>query len=308
MEAAMRKKLLLGIATGALLLAGCSGTTADSPDGKTEATEDAAAGDTPYQNTLGCEGKSVSVPIPKDASSVKVEAVGAAGDAATSGSENRGMGGTITAEIPIVADWGTTLYAKVGCRGDASDHSRYPNGGRGGSNSDNHGGGGSTSLEKQDDSSYDPIIMAGAGGGGNGGYVGGSVNQDGTGGSGAGSYAPSGATQSAAGIAGGWEGNKCYANPGYDGKQYGGGDGGYSPFADGGGGGGGYYGGAGGCGASKDHNATYSSGSAGSSWADKTAMDVTYSVPGSSQLDGTLKYTFMCNVAGGGTEPCKEPA
>lgn len=305
----MKSSVLIGVVAGAtaLILAGCTGSsTTDTQSDGSEATEDAAAGDTPYQKTLDCTGAVVEVPIPKDASVLKVSAVGAAGYKDGNGI---GTGGAVVAEIPVQATWGTTLYAKVGCQG-SSKYTRsggsggWPNGGHGGDGSDSYGGGGSTSLET-DKSTFSPIIVAGAGGGSDhlGDDVGGSVKGDGTGGDGNGSCSTTGGTQTAPGTAASTHGTR-----GQDGEKGKGGDAGGDSFGDGGGGGGGYYGGAGGCGASTWHDSTYSSGAAGSSWVVREATSYQYSIPNPVQESGSLGYSFLCNVAGGSTGPCPSPS
>lgn len=312
----MKKVVLAAIGAATLVVAGCSSTTSGTQDavapegGSTGApsngiTATPKLGDDDYVISVTCTGGVQQTDfIPDGATSIEVVAVGAAGwQGAASGT---GLGGAVTANIPINANWGTTLYTKVGCQGGGSGG--WPNGGEGGG--DNyHGGGGSTSLETSAEA-FTPIIIAGGGGGSDGGddNGGGDGNGNstsktpGAGGDGSGDCGGGGGTQTGAGSAASTDRNK-----GSDGAQSQGGAGAEGGYADGGGGGGGYYGGAGGCGSSDVfYPTTEGSGGAGSSWADPTAKNVVYTVS-SYGSSGYLGMTFMCGASACEAQPGVTP-
>ena len=327
---AMKLIIKAGSAAGAiaLILSGCSESINDSTN-SSGAAEDVASGDTPYQIVMSCDdsvrapkiatrGQTWEIPLDvKDGekdqtiTSVVVEAVGASGDG--DGDGQRGIGGTVSATIPVQASWGTTLYAKVGCLGSGqhvrkSGSGGWPNGGDGGDTSKDYGGGGSTSLELSK-GAFTPIVVAGGGGGTDhtGDDTGGSVLASGLGGAGAGDCTAPGGTQSDQSSKAG----NTKATKGSDGSKGQGGNGGGDWMCSGGGGGGGYQGGAGGCGCSGGHSGTCSSGGAGSSFVpgtDANGMNVEYSTPTGSPDYGTLSLTFMCQDAACATQPTPKAA
>lgn len=293
----------LGVAAGslALVLSACSSTSDEqdaSQSSAADATQDAAVGDNPFKINLVCEEKTKSIELTDDMSAVSVKAIGAAGWQDDAGG---GMGGVVTATIPINKGlMGSTIYAKVGCQGSGG----WPNGGEGGDGSSSHGGGGSTSLETSA-SDFTPIIVAGAGGGSDhvGDHAGGSVLSTGKGGNGEGSNTcdTPGGTQTST-IA---KACSTSATKGRDGGMGKGGDAGGNAECDGGGGGGGYQGGAGGTGCSMMHDETHGSGGAGSSFVppEFKGENITYSLPTGSPMSGSLGLTFMCGDDECATQP-----
>ncbi len=291
----------LGVAAGslALVLSACSSTSDEqdaSQSSAADATQDAAVGDNPFKINLVCEEKTKSIELTDDMSAVSVKAIGAAGWQDDAGG---GMGGVVTATIPINKGlMGSTIYAKVGCQGSGG----WPNGGEGGDGSSSHGGGGSTSLETSA-SDFTPIIVAGAGGGSDhvGDNAGGSVLGTGKGGNGEGNCDTPGGTQTST-IA---KACSTSATKGRDGGMGKGGDAGGNAECDGGGGGGGYQGGAGGTGCSMMHDETHGSGGAGSSFVPPKfkGENITYSLPTGSPMSGSLGLTFMCGDDECATQP-----
>ncbi len=299
------------VGSAMLVLAGCSSAPADR-----DASEDVAdLGDTPSAVVLECTGKQQSLAIPKDATSVSITAVGAAGWALEeAGSDEQGMGGSVVAVYTLSKGKdGSTLYAKVGCEGSGKGSGGFPDGGKA-DDAGNHGGGGSTGLYRDGSGgdATDPIVIAGGGGGAprGGKFAGGSVLETGIGGAGEGPEIEGKPS------CGGGGGQKDKAGTAVDVGQYGpapwpgkngnGQKGGAVESGDvggpGGAGGGGHYGGAGGCAASFLCSGCLGAGGAGSSYVDPSVEGPTFASE-TNKTDGYLGLTFMCGETKCTTQP-----
>jgi collagen type VII alpha len=229
--------------TAALLLGVPAGALASNPKSVTEA----------FSST----GEQQSFTVPVGVSSVRVQAIGAAGEEGIFDESPGGSGGDVVGQLPVTA--GEVLYVEVGSHGfNGGAPSFGPGGGFGGDASDVR------TISREAPNTLESRLLVAAGGGGAGGNSpdeeeGGSGGRGGDAGS-AGATGTSGnleeedgSESSPGGGAGTLTGGGTTAfddcgEPGEEGTLGNGGPGGegFGEFSSGGGGGGGYYGGGGG--------------------------------------------------------------
>ncbi len=230
---------------GAALALAALGLGAIAPTG-------ALAGTPPtVTETFPATGFEQSFTVPAGVSSVRVEAIGAAGESGFNGTSG-GSGADVVGALPVSA--GESLYVEVAAPGFGGGGFGGPGGGAGGNASDVRTipTGASGSLESR-------LLVAAGGGGGGGSFisstggVGGNAGNPGLSGTGGPVGFGGGAGGAGTLTGGGAGGEGCGSNPGPWAGQAGsfgvGGQGGEDfgfPFTGGGGGGGGYAGGGGG--------------------------------------------------------------
>ncbi len=248
----------------ALLLAMPAGAVAATPPSVTE--------------KFTASGLEQAFTVPAGVTSVRVQAIGAAGQEATTNNAPHeagapgGAGAEVTGELAVTP--GEPLYVEVAGDGLGGAGASGPGGGEGGGASDVR-----TVSSTLPESLESRLLVAGGGGGGGGawdessGGRGGNAGADGAAGN-DGRFEEGGAGAGGAGTltGGGVGGALCEAPSGWSGEDGalglgGGGGAGVEPETGGGGGGGGYWGGGGGEGACYDNPLTAGGGGGGSSYA-----------------------------------------
>jgi hypothetical protein len=285
----------LGVCVTIATLAGCGGNASNGV-----VPNSGAVSSPPHDETFSYTGAEQSFKVPAGVTQITVIALGA--DGASFGLSYFGLGGRVTAVIPVTP--GEKLAVYVG-GGGYEENGGFNLGGNGGStgccsgNGSAGGGGGASDVRVRGATLSDRILVAG-GGAGEGGYGGNYHTPGGEGGNGGGliggngnerggSYGPcdgaggDGGTQTAGGTGG--AGSECHfkgesgAN-GTLGAGGGGGNGGSRSAGQyggaGGGGGGGFYGGGGGGGGSGTNSviAAGGGGGGGSSYVEPSATNV----------------------------------
>ena len=236
--------------------------------------------------TFGYTGVPQTFLVPAGVTRVTIAAQGAAGGNGGAQASGAGLGGSVTATLPVTA--GATLNVYVGGQGSWGGGDLGLGSGLGGFNGGGNGtvanlagiggggGGGASDVRRGGVALTDRVVVAGGGAGGSGrfeigipgGGGGGTTGQTGAS-SAAGATGGGGGTQAAGGAGGTGSGTSGAA-----GSLGIGGNGGPGGATGGGGGGGGYYGGGGGAGGPAGGGG--GGGGGGSSYTDPTATGVTH--------------------------------
>jgi hypothetical protein len=284
----------LGVCVATAMLAGCGGRAG----GGVVPNRSGAANSFPYHETFHYTGEGQNFTVPGGVTQIKVIALGAHGSSGSMYLEYYGLGGRVSAEIPVTP--GETLVVYVGGNASATEGG-FNGGANGGTDSccgdgDAGGGGGASDVRVGGTALSDRILVAG-GGGGEGGFGGNSDYPGGEGGKGgglrggAGSEGESacngaggdGGTQTAGGTGGApsdchWNGGSGASGTfGAGGRGGNGGNRSAGQYGGaGGGGGGGYYGGGGGGGGGGTNSiiGAGGGGGGGSSYVESSATDV----------------------------------